>query len=109
MSLVRDAAGRPLTRLTIATDITEEEEARGQVLRAQRVETLGMLAAGIAHDLNNVPQAPVDMVASMLRLRVTDPEISRCFLTSSRTARSRARASSARSSASLEAPPAASS
>ena len=73
MSLVRDAAGRPTARLTIATDITEKKRLEEQVLRAQRVETLGMLAAGIAHDLNNV-LTPVDMVASMLRLRVTDPE-----------------------------------
>ena len=73
MSLVRDAGGRPTARLTIATDITEKKKLEEQVLRAQRVETLGMLAAGIAHDLNNV-LTPVDMVASMLRLSMTDPE-----------------------------------
>ena len=72
MSLVRDSSGRPTARLTIATDITERKKLEEQVLRAQRVETLGMLAAGIAHDFNNV-LTPVDMVASLLRMRVTDP------------------------------------
>jgi PAS domain S-box-containing protein len=72
MSLVRDSYGRPTARLISATEITEKKRLEEQVLRAQRVETLGTLAAGIAHDFNNV-LTPVDMVASLLRRRVTDP------------------------------------
>lgn len=73
MSLVRDASGRPTARLTLANDITEKKKLEEQVLRAQRIETLGMLAAGIAHDFNNVLM-PVDMAASLLRMHVTLPE-----------------------------------
>jgi PAS domain S-box-containing protein len=72
MTLVRDEAGRPSARLSIATDITEKKKLEEQFLRAQRVESLGMLAAGIAHDLNNV-LAPVGMVAALLRPSLTEP------------------------------------
>ncbi|MDB6127046.1 MAG: hypothetical protein JWM35_942 [Verrucomicrobia bacterium] len=66
MTLVRDDAGQPSARLSIATDITEKKQLEEQFLRAQRLESLGLLAAGIAHDLNNV-LAPVLLSASLLR------------------------------------------
>lgn len=43
-----------------------------QLLRAQRMENIGMLAAGIAHDLNNV-LAPILIAAPLLRASVRDP------------------------------------
>ena len=70
MSLIKDAAGRPRARLSIAIDITEKKKLEAQFLRAQRLESLGMLAAGIAHDLNNI-LAPVLMGAPLLRARAT--------------------------------------
>lgn len=72
MLLIKDAAGRPRARLSIAIDITEKKSLEEQFLRAQRLESLGMLAAGIAHDLNNV-LAPVLMGAPLLRLRSSNP------------------------------------
>jgi two-component system cell cycle sensor histidine kinase/response regulator CckA len=72
MSLINDAGGRPKARLSIALDITEKKKLEAQFLRAQRLESLGMLAAGIAHDLNNI-LAPVLMGAPLLRLRATHP------------------------------------
>lgn len=69
---IRDHAGRPQARLSIATDITERRKLEDQFLRAQRLESVGMLATGIAHDLNNV-LAPILMGAPMLREHVTDP------------------------------------
>jgi hypothetical protein len=53
-SLVRDAEGNPKTILAINTDITEKKKFESQFLRAQRLESIGTLASGIAHDLNNM-------------------------------------------------------
>jgi len=64
-SLVRDATGKPKAILAINTDITEKKRLEQQFLRAQRLESIGTLAGGIAHDLNNV-LAPILMAVSAL-------------------------------------------
>jgi PAS domain S-box-containing protein len=66
MTLVRDARGQPHSIFSINTDITEKKQLETQFLRAQRLESLGALASGIAHDLNNV-LAPIVMGAQLLR------------------------------------------
>lgn len=53
-TLVRDQAGKPKSKLITNTDITERKKLEAQFLRAQRFETIGALAGGIAHDLGNV-------------------------------------------------------
>ncbi len=53
-TLVRDEAGHPRSILSVDTDITDKQMLQQQFLRAQRLESLGTLASGIAHDLNNV-------------------------------------------------------
>jgi two-component system cell cycle sensor histidine kinase/response regulator CckA len=53
-TLVREKAGVPKAKLIINTDVTERRKLEAQLLRAQRLETIGALAGGIAHDLNNV-------------------------------------------------------
>lgn len=58
----------------IVRDLTEKKHMEEQVQRAQRVETIGMLAAGIAHDLNNV-LAPISMGAPIVQARSTDPAV----------------------------------
>lgn len=70
-TLIRDDAGRPTAQLSIASDVTEKVQLREQFFRAQRLESIGMLAAGIAHDLNNV-LAPILMAPALLRLHATD-------------------------------------
>ena len=54
MTLVRDPRGQPQSVFVINTDVTEKKELEAQFLRGQRMESLGALASGIAHDLNNV-------------------------------------------------------
>ena len=70
-TLVRDEQGRPKSILIINTDITEKKRMESQFLRAQRMESIGTLAGGIAHDLNNV-LSPILMAIDMLQLKVTD-------------------------------------
>jgi len=55
-------------------DLTEKKSLERQILRAQRVESLGTLAAGIAHDLNNI-LAPIMMSAHILRHNKPSEEI----------------------------------
>jgi two-component system, cell cycle sensor histidine kinase and response regulator CckA len=55
--------------LIIAADITAQRGLEDQLRRSQRVESIGMLAAGIAHDLNNA-LAPIGMVAELLRRKL---------------------------------------
>jgi len=50
----------------VVTDITERRNLEAQFLRTQRLEAIGSLASGIAHDLNNI-LAPMLMVTGILR------------------------------------------
>jgi PAS domain S-box-containing protein len=70
-ALVRDDQGQPKSILVINTDVTEKRRMESQFLRAQRMESIGTLAGGIAHDLNNV-LSPILMAIDMLQLRFTD-------------------------------------
>jgi PAS domain S-box-containing protein len=72
-TLLRDEQGRPTEVLAINTDISEHKQLEAQFLRAQRLESVGQLAGGIAHDLNNI-LAPILMAATMLQEEVRGPE-----------------------------------
>ena len=72
-TLVRDEAGREKGVLVINTDLTETKKLEAQFLRAQRLDSIGTLASGIAHDLNNI-LSPILMSVSLLRRTVTTPE-----------------------------------
>ena len=61
----------PKSILVINTDITEKKRMEAQFLRAQRMESIGTLAGGIAHDLNNV-LSPILMAIDMLQMKATD-------------------------------------
>jgi PAS domain S-box-containing protein len=53
-TLVRGQDGRPKSVCAINTDISEQKRLQVHLFRTQRLESLGTLAGGIAHDLNNV-------------------------------------------------------
>jgi len=72
-SLVLGADGHPRTVLMIDTDVTEKKKLEAQLLQADRMDSIGMLAGGVAHDLNNV-LAPILMGAELLRLSQMDPK-----------------------------------
>jgi PAS domain S-box-containing protein len=70
-TLVHDEQGQPKSIFAINTDITEKKKLEAQFFRAQRLESIGTLASGIAHDLNNV-LAPILMSVDMLKSMVND-------------------------------------
>ncbi len=74
VTLVRDNSGQPSYFMTVLGDITERKELESRLLRAQRLESIGTLAGGIAHDLNNI-LAPIMMGVELLRVS-PNPEVS---------------------------------
>lgn len=72
-SLVRDDAGRPEAILVVGTDVTERRMLESQFLRAQRMESIGRMAGGIAHDLGNL-LVPVLLGVEVLRNHVRADE-----------------------------------
>jgi len=73
-SVARNREGNPYGRLIITRDITQQRNLEAQLRRAQRMESLGTLAGGIAHDLNNV-LAPILMSVQILNTKITDPSL----------------------------------
>ncbi len=75
-TLVGNERGQPDYILIINTDVTEKKRTEEHLLRAQRMESIGTLAGGIAHDLNNI-LSPIVMSVEMLRLKTSDDETKR--------------------------------
>ncbi len=75
-TLVYDSEEKPKSILIINTDITEMKKLQAGLLRAQRLESIGTLAGGIAHDLNNV-LTPIMISVQMLRDKFTDEQSQR--------------------------------
>ena len=53
-SVIRNEEGREIALIGVARDITEEKKTEKELLRAEKLESLGLLAGGIAHDFNNI-------------------------------------------------------
>ena len=63
---VRDTNGVPRSILMINTDISQKKLLEAELIRTQRMESIGMLAGGIAHDLNNV-LGPIMLAMGLLK------------------------------------------
>lgn len=79
-TLMRERDGKPKAILVVNTDITEKKKLESQLLRSQRMESIGTLASGLAHDLNNV-LAPIMMALEFLRDSVEDKGLQTCLQT----------------------------
>lgn len=75
-TLVRGEHGQPDYVLIVDTDITEQKRAEEHLLRAQRMESIGTLAGGIAHDLNNI-LAPIMIAVEMMQLENLNDDLGR--------------------------------
>ena len=72
-TLIRDKDGNPKSILAINTDVTEKKKVEAQFMRAQRMESIGTLAGGIAHDLNNI-LTPIMMSIDVLKAMPEKPK-----------------------------------
>lgn len=70
---VRGADGVITHFVAMAEDVTGQHELERQLARAQRLESIGLLASGIAHDLNNM-LAPIMLSVSLIKARHADRE-----------------------------------
>ena len=70
---LKDNQGRVYRHTGLAEDITERKNAEQAILRRQRMESLGTLASGVAHDLNNA-LAPISLGAHLLRKKYPDED-----------------------------------
>ena len=66
-SVFEDQAGHPRAILMLTTDITEKRAAEERLYQTQRLESIGNLASGVAHDLNNA-LAPILIGAQLLKM-----------------------------------------
>ncbi|BAY12590.1 PAS domain S-box protein [Calothrix sp. NIES-2098] len=79
-TLMRDEKNQPKSILSVSTEITQQKQLEAQLLRSQRLESIGTLAGGIAHDLNNV-LAPVLMSVELLQMKLHDQQSQRILQT----------------------------
>ena len=70
-TLIDEFGQKAQSILIVNTDITQKKQLEAQFLRAQRLESIGTLASGIAHDLNNI-LAPILMTAQLLQSQIHD-------------------------------------
>ena len=66
-TMIRDERGGPKSVLIISTDVTAEKDLQARLFHARRLESIGTLAGGIAHDLNNL-LTPLLMAVELLRM-----------------------------------------
>jgi two-component system, cell cycle sensor histidine kinase and response regulator CckA len=72
-TLIRDDNGQPKSILSVNTEITQQKQLEAQLLRSQRLESIGTLAGGIAHDLNNI-LSPILMSVQLLQKKLPDQQ-----------------------------------
>ena len=80
LTMMKDLHGSPKSILTVNRDITEQKDIENQFLRTQRLESIGTLAGGIAHDLNNV-LGPILLSIEVLRRKITDQSLNNILAT----------------------------
>lgn len=79
-TIMPDKTGYPKSVLVVNSDITEKKKLEAQLLRTQRLENIGALASGIAHDLNNV-LTPIMIAISIMQRKYKDESSQRMLST----------------------------
>lgn len=73
-TFVKDEHHNPKFILVVSTDITEKKQLEAQFLHAQRMESIGTLASGITHDLNNI-LTPILAAAQLLLIKTSRDDV----------------------------------
>jgi PAS domain S-box-containing protein len=72
-SIIRDESGQPFVR-AVARDITEKKNMEAKIIHAQRIDSIGNLAGGVAHDFNNILTSILGSTSIMKRkMKRDDP------------------------------------
>ncbi|MEX0602965.1 MAG: PAS domain S-box protein, partial [Bacteroidota bacterium] len=73
-SLIYDEAKKPVLMRVVARDITEKRKLEAKIIHAQRIDSIGNLAGGVAHDFNNILTSILGSTAIMKRkMKKEDP------------------------------------
>jgi PAS domain S-box-containing protein len=80
-STYRDRDGHPVGSVNTLRDISEHKELEAQLQRAQKMEAIGTLAGGVAHDLNNILSGLVSYPELLLMEVPQDSRLRRPILT----------------------------
>ncbi|MFA5354016.1 MAG: ATP-binding protein, partial [Thermodesulfovibrionales bacterium] len=68
-ALVKDSDGRPHSIIAVFRDLSERKRLEEELIQAQKLESLGTLAGGVAHDFNNIVNV-INGFASLMRLEM---------------------------------------
>jgi PAS domain S-box-containing protein len=80
-TVAAESSGGESRIIVMNTDVTENKKLEKQFFHAQRLEGIGTLACGVAHDLNNI-LGPIMMATELMRKHSDDPVIVQCLDTS---------------------------